>query len=184
MNLMRFNRPARPLRLRIRTYLLFLVLGSAMPFVLLSAILEEQAAGMQDKRFGQDVVSVARALSLAVDSTVAPLQSALETLGQSPALARGDLLAFHRQLADAGALLDRIVLLSDADGNGLLDSRDTPGVRSAERRASPAYVSSVAAGGRPVVSDIYRSAITGQLVVTVDVPVRVPGPDGAGGAQA
>ena len=184
MNLMRFPRPARPLRLRIRTYLLLLVLGSAMPFVLLAAILAERTAGAQDKRFGQDVVAVARALSLGVDSTIAPLQSALETLGQSPALSRGDLPAFHRQLADAGALLDRIVLLSDADGNGLLDSRDPPGVRSADRRASPAYVAAVAAGGRPVVSNIYRSAITGQMVVTVDVPVRVPGPDGPGSTAA
>ena len=178
MNLMRFPRPARPLRLRIRTYLLLLVLGSAMPFVLLAAILAERTAEAQDKRFGQDVVAVARALSLAVDSSIAPLQSALETLGQSPALNRGDLLAFHRQLIDAGALLDRIVLLSDAEGRGLLDSRDTPGTRSADRRASPAYVAAVAAGGRPVVSNIYRGAITGQMVVTVDVPVRIPEPDG------
>ncbi len=182
-----FKRPARPLRLRIRTYLLFLVLGAAMPFVLLSAILAVRTAGAQDKQFGQDVVAVARALSLAVDSSIAPLQSALEALGRSPALARGDLAAFHAELADAAALLGGIVLLSDADGQGLIDSRDPPGVRRTERRASPAYVASVAAGSRPMVSGIYRSTINGQMVVTVDVPVRFPpmrfpGPDGSNGA--
>ncbi len=178
MNLMRFNRPARPLRLRIRTYLLLLVLGSAMPFVLLSAILAVRTAGAQDKRFGQDVVSVARALSLAVDSTVAPLQSALESLGRSPALSRGDLLAFRLELNAAAALLGGAVQLSDADGWRLLDSRDPPGAAMAGRRAMPAYVASVAAGGRPRISGIYRSTVTGQMVATVDVPVRFPGPSG------
>ncbi len=175
---MRFTRLARPFRLRIRTYLLLLVLGSAMPFVVLSGILAVRAVGLQDKRFGQDVVSVARALSLAVDSSIVPLQSALEALSRSPALVRGDLLAFHGELVTAAALLNSVVLLSDAEGRALLDSRNPPGVRTTERRASPAYVASVAAGGRPVVSGIYRSAITGQAVVTADVPVRFPGPDG------
>ena len=179
MNLMRFNRSARPLRLRIRTYLLLLVLGSAMPLVLLSAILAVRTAGAQDKRFGQDVVSVARALSLAVDSTVAPLQSAMEALGRSPALNRGDLLAFRSELDDAAALLNGAVQLSDAEGRRLLDSRDPPGVPASGRRALPEYVASVAAGGRPRVSSIYRSTTTGQLVATADAPVRVPGPDGA-----
>jgi PAS domain S-box-containing protein len=187
MNAMRFKRPVfkrpvRPLRLRIRTYLLLLVLGSAMPFVALSAILAIRAAGAQDKQFGQDVVSVARALSLAVDSSIAPLQSALEALSRSPALARADLDAFHAELTDAAALLGGIVLLSDADGRGVLDSRDPPGVHRTERRASPAYVAAVAAGSRPVVSGIYRSTINGQMVVTVDVPVRFHGPDGPHGA--
>ena len=179
MNLMRFNRSARPLRLRIRTYLLLLVLGSAMPLVLLSAILAIRTAGAQDKRFGQDVVSVARALSLAVDSTVAPLQSAMEALGRSPALARGDLLAFRSELDDAAALLNGAVQLSDAEGRRLLDSRDPPGVPASGRRALPEYVASVAAGGRPRVSGVYRSTATGPMVATADAPVRVPGPDGA-----
>ncbi len=179
MNLMRFNRPARPLRLRIRTYLLLLVLGSAMPFVLLSAILAVRAAGMQDKRFGQDVVSVARALSLAVDSTIAPLQSALEILGRSPALARGDLSSFRSELGTAAALLDGVVQLCDADGWKLLDSRTPPGVPASGRRAMPDYIAAVAAGSRPVVSGMHRSVSTAQWVVTVDAPVRVPGADGA-----
>ncbi len=175
---MRLTRPARPLRLRIRTYLMLLVLGAAMPFVLLSTILAVRAAGAQDKRFGQDVVSVARALSLAVDSSIAPLQSALETLSRSPALSRGDLPAFRSELGAAAALLGGALQLCDADGWRLLDSRDPPGVAASGRRAVPDYVASVAAGGRFRVSGIYRSAVNGQMVATADVPVRFAGPSG------
>ncbi len=176
---MGLTRLARPLRLRIRTYLLLLVLGSATPFALLSAILATQAASVQDKRFGQDVVSVARALSLAVDSTIAPLQSALEALSRSPALVRGDLVAFHSELAAAAGLLNGVIVLSDAEGQKMLDSRDPPGVPASGRRAPSAYVAAVAAGGRPSVSGIFRGPVSGSMLATVDVPVRVPGPGGA-----
>lgn len=169
---------ARPFRLRIRTCLLLLVLGSAMPFVLLSAVLATRAASVQDKRFGQDVVSVARALSLAVDSAIAPLQSALVALGRSPVLARGDLALFRSEIDDAAMLLGGVVQLCDAEGRRLLDSRDPPGVPTAGRRAHPEYVAEVAGGDQPRVSGIHRSTVTGQMMATVDVPVRFPGPGG------
>ncbi len=172
------KRPAWPLRLRIRTYLLLLVLGAAMPFVVLSAILAVRAAEAQDKRFGQDVVSVARALSLAVDSSIAPLQSALEALSRSPALARGDLAVFRSELDNAAALLDSIVLLCDADGRMLLDSRDPPGASAFGQRALPGYVAAVIAGDRPNVSGVYRGRPSGKMLATIDVPVRFLGSGG------
>lgn len=168
-----------PLRLRIRTCLIFLVLGSAMPFVLLSAILATEAASMQDRRFGQDVASVARALSLAVDGTIEPLQDALVALGRSSNLAHGDLAAFHGELAAAAALLNGVLVLSDAEGRKLLDSRDPVGVAASGRRALPAHVAAVATDGKPAVSGVFRSPVSGDMLATVDVPVRFPGPDGA-----
>ena len=91
---MAFFSLARSPRLRIRAYLLLLMLGSAAPLVLLSGILVGRTGTTQVESFGRDAVAVARALSLGIDSRITSLQSVLEALGRSRALADGDLMTF------------------------------------------------------------------------------------------
>jgi len=172
-------RLAWPRRLRIRTYLLLLVLSSAMPFALLSSILVTRTASTQANTFGRDVTSVARALSLALDNSIEPLQAGLEALSRSRALASGDLAAFTTELTAAARLLDSVVLLTDAAGGALLDSRGASGLPAGTFRAPPGYVAAVAAMGRPSISDIYPGVWTRQMLATVDVPLQFPGSGGA-----
>ena len=88
-------------RVRIRTYLLLLVLVSAVPFIGFSAALLTRAAAVQADDFARDVTAVARALSLAMDARVQLVRSALEALGRSRALASGDLAGFHAEMQSA-----------------------------------------------------------------------------------
>ena len=161
---------------RIRTYLLLLVLVSAVPFIAFSAILVTRTASVQRRSFGRDVTAVARALSLAMDSRVTLYRTALEALGRSPALARGDMAAFHAEMQAAALLLDGPVSLSRADGRQVLNT-GRPAGAPLPRRTRVEHVAGVAATGQAAVSELTRGALDGQFVTTLDVPV--PGPDGA-----
>ncbi len=174
---MAFFSLARSPRLRIRAYLLLLMLGSAAPLVLLSGILVGRTGTTQVESFGRDAVAVARALSLGIDSRITSLQSVLEALGRSRALADGDLMTFRTEIDEAAELLGSTLVLSNATGLDLLDSRMPAGVLLG-RRMYLAHVAAVIASGRPGVSDVYRSPATGLMVAAIDVPVRLRGPDG------
>ena len=164
--------------LRIRTYLLLLMLVSAVPFIAFSAFLVTRTVAQQTRGFGRDVTAVARAMSLALDSRINAERTALEALGRSPALAAGDLSAFYKELLAASALLNGTVSLSRPDGEQVLNTQLPMGT-PLPRRAKAAHVAQVSATGRPAVSGFTRSALNGRPVATLDVPVAGPGGAGA-----
>ena len=90
--------------LSIRAHLLLLAAVSALPLLAFGAMLLLHLQGAQTAAFGRDVVSVTRALSLAIDNRVGVEQSALEVLGRSKALRDGDLPAFHAEMSASAAL--------------------------------------------------------------------------------
>ena len=163
-------------RFRIRTYLLLLVLVSAVPFIGFSALLLIRAGAVQTRGFARDVTAVARAVSLALDSSVALRRSALEALGRSPALAAGDLAAFHGEMEAAAALLGSQLSLSRADGQQVLNTARPAGA-ALPARTELGHVAAVARTGQAAVSNLMRGALNGELLTTLDVPV--PGPDGS-----
>lgn len=162
---------------RIRTYLLILVLVSAVPFVGFAALLVTRTAMSQTQAFGRDVLAVARALSLAIDSRVSVYQATLEVLARSRALAADDLPAFYAEVQEAAALLDSRVVLSLPDGQQVLNTARPLGA-ALPRRARPDLVASVAATGRAVVSGITLAPLDGEPLITINVPVAQDGPDG------
>ena len=164
-------------RLRIRTYLLILTLVSAVPFIGFSALLVTRTAMSQTQAFGRDVIAVARALSLAIDSRVSVYQSTLEVLARSRSLAADDLPAFYAEIHQAAALLDSRIVLALPDGQQVLNTARPLGA-ALPRRARPDLVASVVATGRPVVSGVTSASLDGELLITIDVPVVQDGPDG------
>ncbi len=163
--------------LRIRTYLLILVLVSAVPFIGFAAMLVTHTAMSQTQAFGRDVLAVARALSLAIDSRVSVYQATLEVLAHSRALAADDMPAFYAEVQEAAALLDSRIVLSLPDGQQVLNTARPLGT-ALPRRARPDLVASVAATGRAVVSGVTRASLDGEPLITIDVPVARDGPDG------
>ncbi|MGI4943865.1 MAG: ATP-binding protein, partial [Janthinobacterium lividum] len=115
----------------------------------------------------------------AMDNQVVLYRTALEALGRSPALARGDLAAFHIEMQAASALLNGPVSLSRGDGEQVLNSRHPPGT-VLPRRSLAAQVVQLAPTGQPWVSDLTQGALTGQMQVAVNVPVPAPAAQPAG----
>lgn len=162
---------------RIRTYLLLLVLVSAVPFIAFSAILVTQTVASQTRGFGRDVTAVTRALSLALDSRMEGERTALQVLGRSPALSSGDLVAFHAEMQAAAALLNRWLSLSRPDGHQVLNTIRPYGT-PLPSRTQAAHVMQVSATGRAAVSGFTRTALSGRPTATLDIPVAAPGGTG------
>ena len=163
--------------LRIRSYLLILVLVSALPFIGFAALLVTHTAMSQTQAFGRDVLAVARALSLAIDSRMSVYQATLEVLGRSRALAADDMPAFYTEVQEAAALLDSRIMLSLPDGQQVLNTARPLGA-ALPRRARPDLVAGVVATGRAAVSGVTRGSLDGEPLITIDVPVMRDGPDG------
>lgn len=158
----------------IRAHLLLLSAVSAIPLLAFGAVLLLRLQDAQMAAFGREVVSVTRALSLAIDNRIAVEQSALEVLGRSRALRDGDMTTFYAELSASAALLETNMSLSDLSGQQLLNTQRPPGTVLPMRNGLPWLLQAVR-DGRPVVSDVYPAALTDLPLATVEVPVVLEG---------
>ena len=84
-----------PRAIRLRSYLLVLVLAAVVPLLTFTAFVVRRDIGLQRDALTSGMQNTVRALSLAVDREVQTSLAVLETLAASPSLAGGDLKAFH-----------------------------------------------------------------------------------------
>jgi len=106
-----------PAMLRLRLILFAL---ACMGFALLIASVHLLTSARKDQREMElQAQSLARGSAQSVEQEIAAAQSLLVGLSVSPALASGDLAAFHREASRAAALARCAILLMDADYRGL-----------------------------------------------------------------
>ncbi|NYZ16795.1 PAS domain S-box protein [Azospirillum sp. RWY-5-1] len=113
-----FSRP-----LRVRTWLVLLVMAVALPLVLFSAILLVRNVSAQAEETERQVLGRARLLAEDVDREVARLIAAAEILATSDSLASGDLEAFHRRAIHLRDRLGTNVVLRDLANQQLVNTR-------------------------------------------------------------
>lgn len=109
--------------MRIRSRLLLLALAILVPAFFGSAVavwyvFQEQQSLVRDHLRG-----TARALALALDKELATREAVLRTLAASPALPQGDLKAFHEHAQGVAAQRDVAIILSEAGGVQLVNTR-------------------------------------------------------------
>jgi signal transduction histidine kinase len=115
----------------------------------------------------------ARALALALDREIASWIGALNALATSGALDAGDLQQFSRQAMEVAALYDGWITMTEPNGQQVVNTRTAPGEPLPRSRGH--YFERVFATGQPVVSDLFVSALTGEPLIAVYVPVRRDG---------
>jgi PAS domain S-box-containing protein len=155
----------------IRFQLICLVAVCVVPVWIAAALLVHH--GFQAKRalVTQNMQEMSHSLSMVVDRELASVQAALTALATSPSFASGDLAAVHDQ---AARLLRSYpganIVVSDARGQQLVNLRRPFGA-PLPKRNTPETVRRIFQNGKPVVSDLYRGALSGKALVAVDVPV-------------
>jgi signal transduction histidine kinase/ActR/RegA family two-component response regulator len=169
--------PVRPgITLSLRHLLILLTASGLLPLALLGAWSLHAAGEAQRREQERALLDQARALSSAVDAELDATVATLSSMAGAPALAAGDLRAFH-EIARAQAAAQPLwlgVLLTDGDGRVLL--RTTAPYGSAPGSvADPASLAQVLALRRPVVGSAALGK-GGRLAF----PVRIPVFDGAG----
>src|SRR6185369_4626432 len=160
----------------LRWYLIALILVALIPMVFFAGAIVLNLGREQRMSVERGLQTTVRALAIAVEREVAASIRALEVLATSELLIRGDLAAFHAQSTRAVAAQGvwYVLALTDPSGQLLLNTVRPFGA-SLPRIDDRDYFRRLLATGRPAVSDLVAGRTTGQLNVTVAVPVRRDG---------
>ncbi|MBZ9711458.1 histidine kinase [Mesorhizobium sp. B3-2-1] len=162
-------------RRSVRSHLLGLIAAAVIPVWLFAGYLLGQYALHERYRFEQDAVQTARQVSLVVEGELANLQTILDGLSKSAALANGDLQAFHHEALDLVQGTDRIIVLRDLGRNQLVNTEI--GYGAALPSVEPIAVADREKLNRSGVflSDVFAKR-SGEYRVAV--AIRVPAPKG------
>lgn len=159
----------------VRTRLILIALSVALPAALALGLAALEGWRTARERTDSMLRARAEALANGVARELTLARAMLEALATSPALAGGDLEAFHGQAARVRRGPDTRISLSGPDGQVLLHSR-LPWGAALSPRGDREVVRQLFATGEPQVSDTYSGPVSGDPLVAVDVPVR--GADG------
>lgn len=161
----------RPSQARIRSYLTALVLSCLAPVCLASAYLVHYSYRSRIALRDQNLMATANVLSVALDRHLAIAQASLEALATSPAIASGDMAAFHAQaLSVLKNFPDSDIILADATGQQIVNSYKPFG-SPLPRRSPQGTVLRIFETGKPRIGNIFKGAVTGRYLIGVDVPV-------------
>jgi PAS domain S-box-containing protein len=174
------NRPSPPeqpspsgkLRQRtLRFWLTCLVLTCVLPICFIVSFLVYYSYQQQQRALESSMTETARALSMVIDRQLEVMQASATALSTSPSLATGDFATFHHQMQSV--LRDypgADIVLADATGQQLANSF-VPFGKPLPKRNVPEAVQRVFETGKPVITNLFKGALTGHFTVGVDVPV-------------
>ncbi len=158
---------------RAQTHIILWTLACILPMLGGALFATWRLAEAQQDSDRQQILQTAHVLSAAVDFKLEKGLAALAALGTSPALAGGDLAAFHAQCADVAAQHDAVIVLVDSAGGQLVNTAVPYGMPlrplTYKGRAMAAT-----AEQRPQISGIFYSSTLGALQVASYMPVSTP----------
>ena len=160
-------RPWRSVRWRLAG----LVLACVLPVWVCAGCLVYYAFESKQTLVERHMAEAGRALALAVDRELALVQAALEGLTTSPALGVDDFPAFRTQVANFLRSFEYSdIIVADATGQQVFNSflaADKP----LPRRNATETVRRIFETGRPSTSRLFRGAVTGRAMISLDLPV-------------
>ena len=158
--------------MRLRNHFVVLVAATLLPVLVLAVtvvllVQRERHASMQ-----RGLQGTARALAAAVDRELDSSVTALETLGDSPALDEGNLPAFYEHARRARDDNPRwlTVFLVEASGRQVMTLLRPLGAPLPDA-GDVDYVRAVLDTRRPYVSDLALGVISQRYIITINVPV-------------
>jgi signal transduction histidine kinase len=159
--------------LKVRAHLALMSAVILLPVVILSVVALAILLRAEREAGQRGVRETARAITLAVDRELALAETRLKVLATSRRLTDGDFDDFARQAALALNDDRSWIILFDDQMRQVVNTRYPEG--GGRSRANLEYARRVMASGKPGVSNIYKGAMSGAPIVTVDVPVEVAG---------
>lgn len=141
-----------------------------LPLAVFSAVALALLLDSEREAARRSVRETTRLISQAIDEELSNAESALRVLSRAEALGRRDWAAFHERALAARTSDSAWIVLTDKDGNQIVNTRVAYGTRLPPR-SNPGRVAQVLAEGKSSASDAYASALAQQLIVTLDVPV-------------
>ena len=170
------NRQLPAWRPPVRWLLLGIVLACLVPGLVGIGALVYRMYLDERVQIENDTVRTARGLSQTLDAELARARAVALALSASNQLAANDLAGFHRRARELLQTegIGHNIVLSDASGREILDTRAPIG-KTPSGQGSPTLGMDAFDDARPLVSDVFTRTSTGDLVVTVNVPVLSAG---------
>ena len=155
-----------------RSEFLLVVLATALPVWLGSAVLLYNVESDARALVERDAAAAARSVMVAVDRDVAAAMALAQTLATSESLLDDNVARFYGRARDAieRSGIGSNVILSDASGQQVLNTLQPLG-QALPRHGDPKIVQTVFATAKPVISDLYIGGLLRRPVLSVDVPV-------------
>ncbi len=158
----------------VRGRLVCLVLAIALPASALVGLLVWQAYRNQRGTVTQDLLATTRVLAAMVDNEMADLEALLQSLAAGRELRGDDVAAFEARLRRAERGGERWFVLAEMDGQQLIDTRRPTG-DPLPRHPLPEEQRAAVEQGRTYFSDVMHSPAVAPPVLSISVPVVVPG---------
>ena len=153
----------------LKGYLIAFVLVVVLPSLSFGLVVAWQFSQDLFQDTEDNAHRLAHAAAEAMASQLREQITALTVLARVPPLA-SSLEAFYRVAEDYHQRSGYHVTLSDGDGNRLLSTRRPFGT-PLPPRSSMASVKKAIETGRPNVSDLFRGRMSGELAITIDIPL-------------
>ncbi|WP_428565290.1 MAG: ATP-binding protein [Solidesulfovibrio sp. DCME] len=158
-------------RMRIRGRLVCLVLACLLPSGLAEGYLVYAAYRDKLLLVEQHMAEATHTLGHIVDRELDNVQTALQALSTSPSIDSGNFAAFHAQSLELLANFPNAdILLADASGQQLSNTY-LPFGTPLPRRNVPERVRRIFETGQANISDLFKGAVTGRALISVDIPV-------------
>lgn len=154
----------------LRQVLWGLVFVLALPTILVAAAGLYSSYRAERQATDLRMQETARALSLSLDLTIEKSVLALQVLAQSPSLAKGEFEEFYRQAKNAGLTEPSWISLFEPGGRVLFNTFVPYGAQLPNSKRLD-VLRQVQETRKPHVSNLYVGSLTGQRLITIDVPV-------------
>jgi two-component sensor histidine kinase len=160
-----------PRRVSTQRYLLGLVAAVLIPLLAFSAFLLTRYSITERARYEREAVQIARHVALVIDSELTGFVSVLRGLATSSALARGDFAQFHAEVTGLVDGRDEIIVLRELGNRQILNTQRPFGTELPPAVPIPPEDQATFAAGRPIVSNVYASPISGEARIAVALPI-------------
>ena len=162
--------------MRLRTNLVYLVVGIVIPLVALATLLGLLLVKREREAFRQGAINRNRAFMTAVDAAVRGHISTLQVLASASSLQADDFEAFRR---DAVRALEaqhdwQNIILTKLDGTHLINTA-RPGQEGVDGTADPKSLRRVVETNAPAIGDVTMRQYSGKYGIAVRVPVQQRG---------
>lgn len=161
-------------RTSLRQVLWGLVFVLALPTILVAAAGLYSSYRAERQATDLRMQETARALRLSLDREIEKSVVALQVMAQSSSLPRGDFEEFYHRAKNTGLAQPSWIALIEPGGRVLFNTRVPYGVILPSSRR-PDVLRLVEETRKPQVSDLYVGSLTGQRLITIDVPVVLDG---------
>lgn len=160
--------------MRVRTHLALLAAVVFLPVILGSAIAIRLLLDAERQAVLRSMQELARATVLTMDQELTAALASGQALTTSLSLFRGDFATFYSQASNANAGSGRHTVLLRADGEEVFDTIRPYGSAAGEPPAATRLrVRTVLERATPGVSDLIVGGLTGNYVVSAQIPVTL-----------